>query len=804
MDLLKSAENILKEKKLNVTNENVKEVMEQLEKKRKKRYSAVCIGIDGTLEDVNELSDEMLTIIYDLLNKHIPIVLITGRGERGLKEFYKRISIRLIEQKHINKELIKNIIAVTNNGEILFYTSEMEKEQDEDNYLDKYKLLVEEEDLREISDVKEHLMTFFYENSDVSFSDSIFSTLNNKLMGFRIIIKNKEDKDKIKRFMDFFISVEKKRNPKSKICCSFGKYKEKDIFQVDIGDKAKAMKEIESFLGIPENSMLRIGDQGSEQGNDFSMLDCFQGYCVDECSQDIKNCYPVCDDNGNILKGIEATKYLLTHAKLFPTICLKKPDKQRYTRQLSIAERNIKRGKREIIRRYNSIINDVFNISDGFEEVFDKKSGAIVFDDWEWNLIDDNNELKQLFNQNEKGSYKYSLDTDTSKLLRGVDTYYYFLANKLNEEPDSDLIMSWYINYMDFFKSAYSILSNYKIKNIPSDLKLLLGVLDNIRNVALINLNASIITEYPDSHILLSLDTYLQNGDIKDWFNICNQIYDQMEILCFNTGKAEYCVEETGKILERVLKKFPESIRKILEREDLKLNKRCFRTYREIDNFIENYITMNLSIQNIKNENKDLLDREINFSGLLYGGMELPLLAKIILSKEQYNIDTSIIMVKKDSYDEMHSEGFFDRLMKQGIAIKSKRNYERGFNVVSDDNVLTGVTLQTALELLFEKDIYVNNLAVVRYPSINRVEHMFSGNRGAIDTTKFTTYIKGLIFPSPYSKIRNGEDYLDELGVFNKSRERILQYLYKNGRFSKNSEVDRIANRIRKQGDDSR
>ena len=56
----------------------------------------------------------------------------------------------------------------------------------------------------------------------------------------------------------------------------------------------------------------------------------------------------------------------------------------------------------------------MFNISDGFEEVFDKKSGAIVFDDWEWNLIDDNNELKQLFNQNEK--YKKDINDLNQKI----------------------------------------------------------------------------------------------------------------------------------------------------------------------------------------------------------------------------------------------------------------------------------------------------------------------------------------------------------------------------------------------------
>ena len=71
---------------------------------------------------------------------------------------------------------------------------------------------------------------------------------------------------------------------------------------------------------------------------------------------------------------------------------------------------------------------------------------------------------------------------------------------------------------------------------------------------------------------------------------------------------------------------------------------------------------------------------------------------------------------------------------------------------------------------------------------------MFVNERGAIDTSKFTTYIKGLIFPSPYSKIKDGNSYLDELGIFNKSRDRIVRYLYKNGRYTKESEVYRTIN----------
>lgn len=163
---------------------------------------------------------------------------------------------------------------------------------------------------------------------------------------------------------------------------------------------------------------------------------------------------------------------------------------------------------------------------------------------------------------------------------------------------------------------------------------------------------------------------------------------------------------------------------------------------------------MNLTIEKLKAENAKFLDREINFSGMVYGGIELPLLARNILSKHQCDMDTSAILIKKNGYNQLHSDDFFDDLIRQDMKIVSSRNYGQGFNVVSDDNVLTGVTLQAALELLFSQDIYINNLAVVRYPSINRIEHMFAKNRGAIDTSKFTTYIKGLIFPSPYSKIK--------------------------------------------------
>ena len=760
MDLLKYAENILKEKNLEVTEENLNIVINNIQKRENKRYHAVCIGIDGTLEDMGEPDEGTLDVLSNLLNKHIPIVLITGRGEGGLKKFHANISKRLINEKGLNKELIKNIIAVTNDGEIMFYTSEIvnssENKKLETDFLDKCKLLVKEEDLDEVKKIREHISTFLDNDFlKIYFKDSPCASLGKDLVSFRIVVEDKDYLERIQQFIEYFINSERTRNHNSHVVYTASKFKQKNIFQIAATNKGDAIKTVEKFLGIPENSMLRIGDQGNQLGSDFSMLDCEQGYSVDICSPNIDNCYLICDNDGKLLKGIEATKFILGHAKIFPTVCLKKPDKERYTRQLALSERGINLGKKAIINKYNNIINEVFDISNGFEDIFDKKSGAIVFDDWQWELIDDKNELKQLFSQKKDNGFRYILDTDTSKLLRGSDTYYYFLANKVEKAPDTKLIMAWYMNYMEFFKEAYSIMKDYKIKNLPDDLKLMLGLLDNMRNVALINLNASIISEYPESKsILLSFDTYMKNDEIKGWFDICNSIYDQMENMCFSKEKTDNYSAQISEILNKMMEKYPQIVSKVISKEDLELNKRCFRTYREIDNFMENFITMNLTIGKLETENKNFLDKEVNFSGMVYGGLELPLLARNILLKQQCDVDTSAILIKKSGYNQLHSDDFFEDLIKQDLSIVGSRKYGQGFNVVSDDNVLTGATLQAALELLFSSNIYVNNLAVVRYPSINRIEHMFAKDRGAIDTTKFTTYIKGLIFPSPYSKIK--------------------------------------------------
>ena len=44
----------------------------------------------------------------------------------------------------------------------------------------------------------------------------------------------------------------------------------------------KAREIAEKLIGVPKNSMLRIGDCGDSNGNDYAMLNCPQGFSVKE------------------------------------------------------------------------------------------------------------------------------------------------------------------------------------------------------------------------------------------------------------------------------------------------------------------------------------------------------------------------------------------------------------------------------------------------------------------------------------------------------------------------------------------
>ena len=99
--------------------------------------------------------------------------------------------------------------------------------------------------------------------------------------------------------------------------------------------------------------------------------------------------------------------------------------------------------------------------------------------------------------------------------------------------------------------------------------------------------------------------------------------------------------------------------------------------------------------------------------------------------------------------------------------------------------------MQLAINSFYDDGLNVENINVVRYPDVNRINQMFMKNHGAVDYNLFFEYVTGLCFQSPYSWVdfQENETYLDSLGIFDLNREKIINCLIKNHDYKENSEV---------------
>ena len=179
-----------------------------------------------------------------------------------------------------------------------------------------------------------------------------------------------------------------------------------------------------------------------------------------------------------------------------------------------------------------------------------------------------------------------------------------------------------------------------------------------------------------------------------------------------------------------------------------------------------------------------------------YGGIELPIIAKII---NQNKVDRLLLLKfskKVSGYTNKQLLDLRNFDINDFGGLINCDDFKHSNLDLFDDNVLTGKTLQLAINSLYDCDINVKNICIVRYPSINRIDQMFLNNPCAIDYHLFFDYIYGLCFSSPYSWKdddwinKNGNiDYTDSLGVFDLNRKKIIECLIKNHNFNVNSEV---------------
>lgn len=761
-------------------------------KSLEQKYNAVCFDIDGTLTVKNSkrIDNRAINMIVELLKKKIPVVFITGRGETGLNDLKNDIYGAIVSSDNIAENDIRRIYVLTNDGARLFFSNNISFEE----FLSENVYITTSDELEQLSKMDSIIKELNSDCFNVTYSKDLKTgTIINIRMVFNtnnsnIVEKNYET---IKEIIS--------SNQFEKIHLTRGFYKDNSVIQIGTTTKDKAIKRVERVIGVPEDSMIRIGDCGDVYGNDYSMLNCKQGYSVDKTSGAVDRCFPIFDENKNIISGVDATLELIKKSKILPTVCLEKADKLDYKFNFAIAEKNIVLGRKKLLNKYNDLINVNFGENDGIDSLFDKSSGSVIIPMYEWELVSDSS-LKDFWSSKENGHFKYLMRDNKNYLLRGSSTYYYLISNRKSENgkdvTSKKDVMNWHNNYIQFLDNAFNAVLKTDDLNIIINKKLLLGVLDNCRNALLVIMNHKLVSNNLNSNILLDISSN-KNKDFFAIYNTLLEIEDSMSNMCFKNGfiinKDFVCnvIKQSKKILTDNL-----SIEVITK--DKQNYSKDYRTYREIDNFGENYTAVSL-YQEKRNDNDDF----INACGLSYGGIELPIIAKTI---DKSRIESLLLLKFNREVSGYSNKQLLDlrnfNINKYGGLINSHL-FQNSHLDLFDDNVLTGKTLQLAINSLYDCNIDVKNICIVRYPGTNRIEQMFSDNTAAVDFHLFFDYIYGLCFSSPYSwkdnewKDKNGKvSYEDTLGVFDLNRKKIIECLIKNHDYSEESEVGEYKRRL--------
>lgn len=772
-------------------------LLENYLKSLDQKYNAVCFDIDGTLTTKysNSIDNRAINMIIDLLMKKIPIVFITGRGETGLDDLKKDIYIHIKNNENITDSDIKRIYVLTNDGARLFYSTTTVQEGflSENVYIstkeELNQLLIIDKMVKEIKDISTISNCF-----NITYSKDLKT---NQILNVRMVFNISDDKI----INSIFDNIESyiKNNNLNGIHLTRGIYKNKSVIQLGTATKDIAIERTEKLIGVPQNSMIRIGDCGDLRGNDYAMLNCNQGYSVDKTNESINSCFPIFDDRGNIIKGVEATLQLVKSAKILPTVCLEKADKESYKRKFAMVESNIVTGRQRLLKKYNDMLSRNFTNCNVIDDLFDKESGSVVIPMYEMELSD-NNPLKEFWLSVDNETLIYSLRDNNNYLLRGSSTYYYFISNRISinrkDITSKNTVKSWHENYIKFFDNSMSAILSTKNLNSQINKKLLLGILDNCRNILLVLINHYLVSNFSDKNILL--DISLKDEKYTKLYDTIMETEKIMSKICFEN---QYIIDK-----ENIFTIINSTKEILFYNLILELNKpkkenysKDYRAYREIDNFAENYIAVSLYKE--KRDN----NRFVNACGLSYGGIELPLLAKVI---DQNRIEKLLLLKFNKEVSGYTNKQLIDlrkfNIKNFGGLINSEIFGNSNVDLF-DDNVLTGKTLQLAINSLYDCNINVNNICIVRYPSINRIDQMFLDNPSAIDYNLFFNYIYGLCFSSPYSwkddswKKDNGEiDYTDSLGVFDLNRKKIIECLLKNHDYNENSEVGEYKRRLLK------
>lgn len=457
-------------------------------------------------------------------------------------------------------------------------------------------------------------------------------------------------------------------------------------------------------------------------------------------------------------------------------------DIEKYKDELANLEEKKAIIKNKIFKKYNNIININFDFLNGIDDVFNWDTGAVFFRDYEWQKIK-NNKLKTLFNKIKEGSYIYSLPINNGIILRGSNIYYYFFCYvKQNQKITSKNIQIWFDNCKTFFQEIESALYNYKI-NDNNDIKLLLGLIDNLRNIILLMLNCNLIINYNDTEILYINNN---NNNMHECMRLVDFYQNLMNKLLFIRPIDNNIINLIKALLNSTRNIFIKTINELLEKNNEFLFDRGINRLREMDHYLENYITCEYAI---KESEKSIDEKEINLISILYGGLELPFIIKNsrFINKK---INIGLLMQNIGNYLQKQEN---KNISSSNLKIIGEIDKNKS-TLIIDDNLMSGVTMQLALNELKNNDFKnIDGILALRHPCLNRIPQLRFFNT-YLNLSLVDKYIYGLLTTTPLTKIKDNTNYnglfVNELNIYSTQTETFLKALYINNSFTKESEVD--------------
>ena len=436
------------------------------------------------------------------------------------------------------------------------------------------------------------------------------------------------------------------------------------------------------------------------------------------------------------------------------------------------ASKILKSGKEEL----DQIFRKSFHSLSGIDDCYEWLTGGVIFYDYEWFLIHDDPIKDAMCKEDEEGSTRFMLNLDDKVLLRGPDIYYFYSCYiSRYKKPTHDQACVWFSNCDCFLEDIISALDGYVIKDDTSK-RLILSILDNVRNIILLMSNSEGLLEMEGQSCCIEIDNEM----------IWNNKIDSYQDIIWNIVNND-CIEEVPNktlLLCRWVKEQLKRMRmRLLAIRDPFIFAKCFNPLREVDNYFENYIVITEMVKTLASQSI------LNLIGVIYGGIELPYILRRLRKKKD-----NIFLVFQNNGMYLDRQCKSPRYSYGNLYIKTGLNQLRaGSNILIDENIMSGMTLQLILNDFASLKINVDKCAVIRHPCINRIEQSIH-NKMAVEMNQLNQFVIGAVSPTPYSKIRKGTNYADmftdELYIFSVMTEVFLKGLYKNNSFIKDSEVD--------------